>query len=40
MGAPGKIVRELSAEQSAGLSAGAMHYVENWKRFRAGLTAL
>jgi carbonic anhydrase/acetyltransferase-like protein (isoleucine patch superfamily) len=40
MGAPGKIVRELTAEQSAGLSSGAMHYVENWKRFRAGLAAL
>ena len=40
MGAPGRIVRELTAEQSAGLSSGAMHYVENWKRFRAGLAAL
>ncbi|HEY1448086.1 MAG TPA: gamma carbonic anhydrase family protein, partial [Caulobacteraceae bacterium] len=40
MGAPGKIVRELSPEQSAALSAGAMHYVENWKRFLAGLSAL
>ena len=39
MGAPGKVVRELTAEQSAGLSAGAMHYVENWKRFQAGLAA-
>jgi carbonic anhydrase/acetyltransferase-like protein (isoleucine patch superfamily) len=40
MGAPGRIVRELTVEQSAGLAAGAMHYVENWKRFRAGLAAL
>jgi len=40
MGAPGKVVRELTTEQSADLAAGAMHYVENWKRFRAGLSAI
>jgi carbonic anhydrase/acetyltransferase-like protein (isoleucine patch superfamily) len=40
MGAPGQVVRELTPEQSAGLAAGAMHYVENWKRFRAGLSAI
>ena len=40
MGSPGKIVRTLTAEQAAGLVAGSMHYVENWKRFRAGLTAV
>ena len=37
MGAPGKVVRELSEEQARVMSAGAMHYVENWKRYRAGL---
>ena len=37
MGAPGKVVRELSEEQARVMSAGAFHYVENWKRYRAGL---
>ena len=40
MGSPGKVVRSLSAEQAAGIAAGAMHYVDNWKRYRAGLVAL
>jgi len=40
MGAPGKIVRQVSPEQAEGLRAGARHYVENWKRFRAELAAL
>jgi carbonic anhydrase/acetyltransferase-like protein (isoleucine patch superfamily) len=40
MGAPGKVVREASAEHAAMLAAGAEHYVHNWKRFRDGLTAL
>jgi carbonic anhydrase/acetyltransferase-like protein (isoleucine patch superfamily) len=40
MGAPGKMVRTLEPRQAAGLAAGAMHYVENWKRYRAGLVAL
>ena len=40
MGSPGKVVRELTEEQSAGLAAGALHYVENWKRFKAGLAPL
>jgi len=39
MGAPGRVVRTLTPEQTAGLAAGAMHYVDNWKRFKAGLTA-
>jgi len=37
MGAPGKVVREISQEQGRVLAGGAMHYVENWKRYRAGL---
>ena len=40
MGAPGRVVRTLTPEQAAGLAAGAMHYVDNWKRFKAGLTTL
>ena len=38
MGAPGRVVRTLSPEQAGGLAAGALHYVDNWKRFKAGLT--
>jgi carbonic anhydrase/acetyltransferase-like protein (isoleucine patch superfamily) len=34
MGAPGKVVREISDDQARMLKAGALHYVENWKRFR------
>ena len=37
MGAPGKVVREVSQEQARMLAAGALHYVENWKRFRREL---
>lgn len=37
MGAPGKVVRELSEAQARSVSLGALHYVENWKRYRASL---
>ncbi|WP_297696873.1 gamma carbonic anhydrase family protein [Phenylobacterium sp.] len=37
MGAPGKVVREVSQEQARMLAAGALHYVENWKRFKREL---
>jgi carbonic anhydrase/acetyltransferase-like protein (isoleucine patch superfamily) len=40
MGSPGKVVRTLTPEQAAGVAAGSMHYVENWKRFKADLKAL
>ncbi|PXA83584.1 gamma carbonic anhydrase family protein [Caulobacter sp. D4A] len=40
VGAPGKIIREVSEHQAMILQASALHYVENWKRYRAGLTAL
>ena len=39
VGAPGKVVREISPEQSAMLAGGAAHYVHNWKRYRDGLKA-
>jgi carbonic anhydrase/acetyltransferase-like protein (isoleucine patch superfamily) len=39
LGAPGRVVRTLSPEEGRALGAGAAHYVENWKRFRAGLSA-
>ena len=37
MGAPGKVVREISDQQAMMLAAGSMHYVENWKRYRREL---
>ena len=37
MGAPAKVVRELSPEQIEGLRQSARHYVENAQRFKAGL---
>jgi len=40
MGSPGKVVRSISTEQGAAIAAGALHYVDNWKRFRAGLAPL
>ena len=40
MGSPGKVVRTLTDEQANALAAGALHYVENWKRFKANLQPL
>lgn len=40
MGAPGKVVRQVSHEQAAGLMASAQHYVANWKRFRSQLAPI
>ena len=37
MGAPGRVIREVSPEQAAVISAGAQFYVQNWKRFKAGM---
>ena len=37
MGSPGKVVRVLSARQAAGMEMGALHYVENFKRYKASL---
>lgn len=37
MGAPGKVVRELSPQQAAQVAMGAAHYVQNWKRYRREL---
>ena len=39
MGSPGKVVREIGPEQAAVLAGSALHYGENWKRYRAGLAA-
>lgn len=39
VGSPGKVVRQLSAEQISGLEHSAQHYVENFKRYKASLKA-
>ncbi|SEP58910.1 gamma carbonic anhydrase family protein [Thalassovita taeanensis] len=38
MGAPGKVVRQLDVTAIAGLRGSALHYQDNMRRFRAGLT--
>ena len=40
LGAPGKIVRQMSEEQAAGLVFSATHYVENWQRYARDLKRL
>ena len=37
LGAPARLVRELTAEQQAGLQRAAVHYVANAKRYAKGL---
>ncbi len=37
LGAPGRVVKDLDEDARARLAAGAMHYVENWRRYAAGL---
>ncbi len=40
MGAPAKVVRELTAEAIANLPKSAAGYVRNWQRFAKGLAAI
>lgn len=40
LGSPAKVVRQLTPEQIAAFQAGAAHYVENARRFKAGLKKL
>ena len=40
LGSPARVVRQLSPEQIAQMQHGADHYVENARRFRAGLKRL
>tara|TARA_R110002110_G_scaffold99804_2_gene254893 strand:- start:10954 stop:11484 length:531 start_codon:yes stop_codon:yes gene_type:complete len=40
LGSPGKVVRTLDEETAAALKLSADHYVENWKRYAAGLTRI
>lgn len=37
MGSPGKVIRELSAEQKQILEGSAFHYVDNFKKFKKNL---
>ncbi len=37
LGSPAKVVRQLTPEQLEGLRQSALHYVDNARRFRAGL---
>ena len=37
MGAPGKVVKQLSPEQIMLIKGSAQVYVDNWKRFKTGL---
>ncbi|MCL4137173.1 UNVERIFIED_CONTAM: hypothetical protein GTU68_019591 [Idotea baltica] len=37
MGAPGKVVKELSAQQTMLIKGSALHYVENWKTHKKTL---
>jgi carbonic anhydrase/acetyltransferase-like protein (isoleucine patch superfamily) len=40
LGSPAKVVRTLTPEQIEGLKRTALHYVENAKRYKAGLKKL
>lgn len=40
MGQPGKVVRELTEAQIAGLTMSAQHYVQNWKRYARDMIPL
>ena len=37
MGAPGKVVKEVTPEMAARLTGAAEHYVKNWQRYANGL---
>lgn len=37
IGAPGRVIREVSSDQAAHLTDVARHYVANWQRYSAGL---
>jgi len=39
MGSPGKVVKQLDEQQMKGLEMSALHYVENFKRYKRELVA-
>ena len=40
LGAPGRVVREIDQRMAAVLKHSADHYVDNWRRYKAGLKAV
>jgi carbonic anhydrase/acetyltransferase-like protein (isoleucine patch superfamily) len=40
LGVPGKVVRDLTPEQIAGLAKSSAGYVRNWRRYAAGLQTI
>ena len=40
VGQPGRVVRQLEPGQIEALKASAAHYVQNWRRYAAGLAAI
>lgn len=40
MGAPGKVIKNVSDAQIQVIQMSALHYVENWKRHKAGIQRL
>jgi carbonic anhydrase/acetyltransferase-like protein (isoleucine patch superfamily) len=40
VGAPGRIIRQLTDDEVAKLARGALHYVENWQRYQRELTEI
>lgn len=38
MGSPGTVVRQLEADQIARMQRGGAHYVDNWRRYKSGLS--
>jgi len=39
MGSPGKVIRAVEEHQARVLTASALHYLENWKRYRRDMVA-
>jgi carbonic anhydrase/acetyltransferase-like protein (isoleucine patch superfamily) len=39
-GSPARVIRQVTPEETANMRRAALHYVENWKRFAAGLRAV
>ncbi len=39
MGAPGRVVRQMTPEMVARVAEGVQGYVDNWRRYKAGLLA-
>lgn len=40
VGAPGRVIRQLEPQQIQFLTLSALHYVENWKRYKSTLVSI